>query len=228
MVIFTGVGVNKDNAIGKALKYGASCKILDSKQEAIDVFIDKFHHVREKAIEQIEALYDKLIQIDEEEAEIFLSHQLLLKDESLIKAVEDNIKSGFCLIEALDKTMNHFIDMFRSLDGEIFISKSNDIMDIFTRMKDITKGINLPIKTPSDDFILCCENLLPSYLYKFDNRLLKGIVVKNGSVASHGVILAKKKNIPVVINVREYEKICDNDKILINGSTGKIIFINKN
>ncbi len=227
MIIFSGVGLNHDYAIGKALKYGNSSVVLKTKEEA-GVFIDKFHQVRESALQQVEALYNKIIQQSEkEEADIFLSHKLLLTDDIVIQTVENNIKSGLCLIESLKKAMNEYVSMFKTMESEVFSSKSNDIMDIFMRMIDIAKGINLPIVEPKDDFILCCEELLPSYLYRFDNTHLKGIVVKYGCSASHGVILAKKKNIPLIINVPDYERICNNDKLLINGGTGKILFIDK-
>lgn len=225
MIIFSGVGLNKDYAIGKALKYGHNSEIVDSQEKA-EVFIDKFHHIRESAVKQIEDLYNNIVQQNSrEEAEIFLSHQLLLKDDVIIQSVENNIKSGLCLIESLKKTMKEYVSMFEAMESEVFSSKSNDIMDIFMRMINIAKGINLPLMEPKDDFILCCENLLPSYLYKFNNEHLKGIVVKNGCSASHSIILAKKKNIPVIINVCDYEQICNNDRLLINGRTGKILFI---
>ncbi len=225
---FQGFGVNRNHAFGRAFKYNYNDQPIEQKNSTVQVFLDTFETVRNQAITEINQLYLDSLKDGLEEADIFLAHMYLLQSDTLINNVTDDINAGKDLITALRNSMDKAVQIFCDMESEIFCSKTCDVVDVFNRMIEIAAKIRTEIITPEEDFILCCDNLLPSYLYKFDNKHLKGIVVKNATSSSHGVLLAKSKNIPLVINVPEYEQIEDNDRILISGSTGKIVFLNKN
>ena len=72
--------------------------------------------------------------------------------------------------------------------------------------------------------ILLCSQIRPSWSYIFP--ILKGVIIENGSLLSHGATLLRESNTPSIINTGNiYGKIPQYSKVQLNCENGEIIIL---
>ncbi len=229
MIEIRGIGVSGSKGSGIVFKYERKPSQYHEVRD-IDADVEKkrFTDILKTAKNEIEELYQKALVIDQDSAEIFTSHEWLLDDCELIKYVEQLLDYGYDLLSALIRTKEDMKIHFLNMESEIFRSKVNDIDDVFDRLIKIESGTGEEHPFPKQPFILVCEDILPSLVYRIPDENLRGIITKYGSNCSHGVILARTKNIPVIIRVKNrYDVINNDDQIIMNGESGAIFILDK-
>lgn len=130
--------------------------------------------------------------------EIISFQQAILMDQMLENEIKTKIKTKDMTAKfAFQDAMSHYIADFTTMADDYLKARSQDLEDLRQRLSnqldDIVK------KTVHEPTILVCDVLYPSYLFEFESYI-QGIIVKEGSALSHGVILAKERNIPCVIS----------------------------
>ncbi len=227
LVEIRGIGVSGKKTSGIAFKIEKKPNKYHSKKYTdINTEKTKFYEILGIAKKEIEELYNEAIKDDESSAEIFTSHILLVSDVELIKYIEELLEYGYDLLSALIRTEEDMKAHFLNMQSEIFRSKVNDIDDVFERLIKIESGLNDDYTFPDQPFILVCEDILPSLIYKIPHSYLKGIITRFGSNCSHGVILARAKNIPVIIRIKNrIDVINNNDMLIMNGESGAIFVL---
>ena len=86
-------------------------------------------------------------------------------------------------------------------------------------MQNIEKEISL-----SDNTILIAKDLTPADTSSMDLSKVCGIILKEGGLTSHAVIVAKNLGIPCVIGIKEQlDTITNGESVTIDGSTGDIV-----
>lgn len=229
LIEIRGIGVSGKKTSGIAYKLVKHfSQYHDSKHKSVEEEKKRFQQILTIAKQQIEELYHKANEIDESSAEIFTSHELLLSDVELIKYVNQLLDYGYDLDSALIRTREDMKTHFLNMKSEIFRSKADDIDDVFERLLQVEAGIAQDDSFPKQPFVLVCDDILPSIIYQIPEGQLKGIITRFGSNCSHGVILARTKNIPVVIRTKNrIDQIKNDDKIIMNGESGAIFILDK-
>ena len=229
MIEIRGIGVSGKKTSGIAYKLEKhNNQYHDSKHESVEEEKKRFLQILDIAKQQIDELYQKANEVDESSAEIFTSHELLLTDVELIKYVDQLLDYGYDLASALIRTREDMKTHFLNMKSEIFRSKVDDIDDVFERLLHVEAGIAQDDSFPKQPFILVCDDILPSIIYQIPEGHLKGIITRFGSNCSHGVILARTKNIPVVIRTKNrIDQIKNGDKIILNGESGAVFILDK-
>jgi len=229
LIEIRGIGVSGKKATGIAYRIERKqTPYHRSNQSDMVQEKQRFLAILRKAKEEIDELYKKAVEIDPASAEIFTSHELLLDDMELIKYVEGLLDQGYDLISAFIRTREDLKTHFLNMQSEIFRSKVDDIDDVFDRLVKIESGEKEDNEFPNQPFILVCEDILPSLIYRIPQEYLKGIITRFGSNCSHGVILARTKNIPVIIRTKNrIDSIKNNDQLIMNGESGAIFIIDK-
>jgi len=229
LIEIRGIGVSGRKTSGIAFKYERKPSQYHDVRE-IDAKVEKkrFTEILITARNEINELYQKALIVDSDTAEIFTSHELLLEDVEVIKYVDQLLDYGYDLLSALIRTKEDMKTHFLNMQSEIFRSKVNDIDDVFDRLIKIESGSGEEQTFPKQPFILVCEDILPSLVYRIPDDNLRGIITKYGSNCSHGVILARTKNIPVIIRIKNrYDVINNDDQIVMNGESGAIFILDK-
>lgn len=229
LIEIRGIGVSGKKTSGIVYKLEKKPSVYHNPGP-VDVATEKkrFHEILNIAKEQIQELSLKAAEHGENCAEIFLSHELFLVDVELINYVEQLLDYEYDLLSALIKTKEDMKIHFLNMESEIFRSKVNDIDDVFDRLINIESNVNEEYEFPKQPFILVCEDILPSLIYRIPESSLRGIITRFGSNCSHGVILARAKNIPVIIRTKNrFDKIQSDDKIIMNGESGAIFILDK-
>ncbi len=178
--------------------YISKKKINDITKE-----IDKFNNALNKAIIELDDLYNNILkELDEEHAHIFLAHKMLLEDPdykgNIINVIKNN---NFKAEYAVDIIGKQFENTFLSLEDEYMRARAADFRDISKRVIKIILGrktINnvLPVNS-----IVVADDLDPSETIHLDRSKVIGFITRNGSINSHTAILARTINIPAIVGV---------------------------
>ena len=224
MLSLQGIGATNGKGSGIAIifkKNNPKCHDKFYGIEAKEIFFE----IKELAIAEIEGLLELCNECEEED--ILKAHILMLNDNEVQNLIFELIDEGEDLSKAIKIIQSNYFTEFRAMDNEVFSSKALDVEEVFDRLllnikkQDVFKAIN-------KNFILICDDLRPTTIYDYPLEHLKGIVVKNGTFFSHGVIIAKSKNIPVVIGLgSDISKINQNDYLVIDCLSGKVIIISE-
>ena len=224
MLSFQGVGATSGKGSGIAVIHKKNYGKLHEKFYA-DEAKDLFFEIKELALSEIEGLCS--LCHSDEERDILKAHQLMLSDEEVNKLILQEIESGEDLLKAIKNVQAKYFNQFQAMENEVFSSKALDVEEVFDRLIDNIKKQD-KFKAINKNFILICEELLPTTIFDYPLEHLKGIVVKKGTFFSHGVIIAKSKMIPVVIGVgADIAKIRANDYLVVDGTTGKVVVISE-
>jgi len=229
LIEIRGIGVSGKKASGIAYKMEKK-QIVYHDARKIDKGREKsrFLEILDLAKAEIEQLLEKANMVDQSAAEIFESHELLLSDVEVIHYIDQLLDYGYNLESALIRTKEDMKSHFLNMQSEIFRSKIADIDDVFDRLIRLESGSSDEQGVPNQPFILVCDDILPSLIYRLPEEHLKGIITKFGSNCSHGAIMARSRNIPVIIRIKNrYEMIKNQDPIIMNGESGAIFILDK-
>ncbi|MBS5216073.1 MAG: phosphoenolpyruvate--protein phosphotransferase [Clostridiales bacterium] len=226
MQIIYGKSVYGGTAIGRICVYkkekrkAAHWKITD-----IDMEIRRFSKAREKALEQLQELYEKAEKAaGQSSAAIFEAHQMILKDEYYIDAVEERIKKEKVNAEyAVSRTEEELEAIFSSMEDSYISERAADIKDVSERILSILSGQTKEKSKEKEPVIIVADDLTPSETVQLDKEKVLSFVTVHGSVNSHTAILAKTMNIPALIGVPvTADEQLDGKMAIVNGQEGWI------
>ena len=113
----------------------------------------------------------------------------------------------------------------REIDDPLLADRMHDLEDLSNRLLRIVSG---QIGTAAGqglrrDSVLVARNLGPAELLEYDRRRLKGVVLEEGSLTAHMVIVARAMGIPVVGRAKGLlRRISDGDEILVDADNGTV------
>ena len=190
--------------------------------EDTSVELKRFDKARQAAIDSLSIAYERTNErAGAQNAEIFKAHTMLLKDEEYIARVINNILTDRMNAEwAVSEAGRYFYELFAALDDENVSAKATDIKDVTNKLIRLLTGTdNAP--EINEPVILASPYLTPSELVQIKRENLKGIVMLEGSLYSHVVILARTVGIPVVLGVYMPESMTGHEAI-IDGVSGQV------
>ena len=188
---------------------------------------DSFENAKEKAKEELKALYEKaLLEVGEANAMIFDVHQMMLDDLDYIESVRNMIETQKVNAEfAVATTGDNFAAMFSGMDDAYMKERAADVKDISNRLIRVLMGKQSGGITGNEPVILVAEDLAPSETVQLDKSLVLSFVTKHGSTNSHTAILARTMNIPALIGVpMDLNSLKTGMTAVVDGFSGQVIF----
>lgn len=163
----------------------------------------RFQQAQSRAAAQLTALYDRAVRrIGEGIASIFATHVILLQDEELVSAIQDQILTrGVTAEYAVYTVGERFGQAFSHLDSPYMRARAMDIRDICHRMIRLLLGQERYDPLRRGPAILVADEFFPSEVLDLDHRRLLGLIARRGSVDSHTAILLRAYGIPAMAEV---------------------------
>jgi phosphotransferase system, enzyme I, PtsP len=196
---------------------------VGSKQEELQ----KFSIALEKV--KIETVYmEKRISetLSKEDSAIFHTHLMILEDRSFCKKISDLIEHGAGATKAVHDVVDHYVQVFSSMEDVYLRERSADMEDIGRRIIDALEGNESTTLQLKKKRIIVAEDIFPSDLAMMDHDKILAIITEKGNVYSHAAIMAKALGIPSVLGIKNLiEAVNVKDDIIVDGTTGNI-FIN--
>ena len=228
MLVLDGKSVFGGIAIGKIALFEKGDDPVKRKTiEDTNEEIKRFENAKEKAKEELKALYEKaLLEVGEANAMIFDVHQMMLDDLDYIESVRNMIETQKVNAEfAVATTGDNFAAMFSGMDDAYMKERAADVKDISNRLIRVLMGKQSGGITGNEPVILVAEDLAPSETVQLDKSLVLSFVTKHGSTNSHTAILARTMNIPALIGVpMDLNGLKTGMTAVVDGFSGQVIF----
>lgn len=209
MEVYTGKSIYKGIAIGKILFYQKGEQAVKrTKVEDTAAEIRRYETAREKAIKQLDVLYEKAVrEVGEMNAAVFEVHTMMLEDDDYVDSIVNIIESQQVNAEfAVATTGDNFSKMFAEMDDDYFKARAADVKDISERLVNILSGRENGSAIGDEPVIIVADDLAPSETVQMDKEKLLAFVTEHGSANSHTAILARTMNIPALIGVSIQEE----------------------
>ena len=211
--ILGGVAIGPLRVYRKEETQTAAASALTAEEE-----LARFDAAREKAKEQLRALYDKALdEVGEDNAAIFEIHEMMLEDDDYIDAVRSIVENQGATAEyAVATTGDNFAAAFADMEDAYMKARATDVRDVSGRVVNILSGAEEQDALGDEPAILVADDLTPSETVQMDKSKLLGFITRYGSANSHTAILARTMNIPALIGV-DYDESWDGKLAVLDG-----------
>lgn len=226
MITLTGKKISEGIAIGKLTFYKRDIKeIKRIYVKDVEKEIQRYKKAREKAIAELELVYDLSVrEVGEANAAIFEMQKELLEDQEytdhIIKRIlEEKLNAEYIVqtsVEQLIRISSH--QQNNPIQG-----KEEDVRDVAIRVIRILSRSWKDRMLTDEPFVMAARDIYPSEALQFDKAKVLGFVTMYGTINSHTAVLARTKGIPAVIGLGEsLKEEYDGKTIIIDGYDGKI------
>lgn len=160
-----------------------------------------------------------------EHEEVLETYRMFAYDEGWSRRINEAIDSGLTAEAAIERVQQRTRMRMRQIDDPLLADRMHDLEDLSNRLLRIVSGqlgtaASLGLK---GDAILIARNLGPAELLEYDRRRLKGVILEEGSLTAHVVIVARAMGIPVVGRIRGLRaKVREGDQLLLDGDQGVV------
>src|SRR6202007_1952336 len=135
------------------------------------------------------------------------------------RRINEAIDSGLTAEAAIERVQQRTRMRMREIDDPLLRDRMHDLEDLSNRLIRIVSGqlgtaAQLGLRS---DSILIARNLGPAELLEYDRRRLKGVVLEEGSLTAHVIIVARAMGVPVLGRVRDVKRlIAEGDQLLLD------------
>ncbi|WP_299196711.1 phosphoenolpyruvate--protein phosphotransferase [uncultured Erythrobacter sp.] len=197
----TGLTLVKGLAAGIAAYHQPRVEIMQVMADDIEAERERVYRAFDKMREQIDNLSSQAeFRIGGEHEEVLETYKMFAYDEGWSRRINEAIDSGLTAEAAIERVQQHTRMRMREIDDPLLADRMHDLEDLANRLLRIVSG---QLGTAAQqglrkDTILIAKNLGPAELLEYDRRRLKGVILEEGSLTAHVVIVARAMGVPVL------------------------------
>ena len=226
MITLTGKKISEGIAIGKLTFYKRDIKeIKRIYVKDVEKEIQRYKKAREKAIAELELVYDLSVrEVGEANAAIFEMQKELLENQEYTDFIMKRILEEKLNAEYIVQTsVEQLIRISSHQQNNPIQGKEEDVRDVAIRVIRILSRSWKDRMLTDEPFVMAARDIYPSEALQFDKARVLGFVTMYGTINSHTAVLARTKGIPAVIGLGEsLKEEYDGKTIIIDGYEGKI------
>jgi phosphotransferase system enzyme I (PtsP) len=221
----SGLTLVKGLAAGNAVYHQPRVTIEHVMAEDRDAELQRVYLAFDKMREQI----DKMSSQAEfggggEHEEVLETYRMFAYDEGWSRRIIEAIDSGLTAEAAIERVQQRTRMRMRQIDDPLLADRMHDLEDLSNRLLRTVSGqmgtaASMGLRT---DTILIARNLGPAELLEYDKRRLKGVILEEGSLTAHVVIVARAMGVPVLGRVRGLRGLIrEGDPLLLDADQGQ-------
>ncbi|RZJ05044.1 MAG: phosphoenolpyruvate--protein phosphotransferase [Brevundimonas sp.] len=154
--------------------------------------------------------------------EVLETYRMFADDRGWNRSLEEAVRTGLTAEAAVDRVRNEHRARFSKARDPYIKERLHDFEDLANRLLRVLAGDRPGERDLPDDAILVARNLGPADLLEYPRHKLKGLLLEEGSAASHAAIVARALQIPCVgrlMGVRD--RLSEGDLVIVDGETGE-------
>ena len=160
-------------------------------------------------------------EVGAEQASIFDAHLSLLADAEMLADVKTRTSTGVGAVSAWAGCLADVEREWASLPDPYLRERAADVHAVGDQVLRALTGE--PARRMTSSGVLVASDLTPAETASLDLVLVTGVVLAQGSPSSHAAILARARDIPVVVAAGpEVLDLPEGTTILLDGSTGDL------
>ena len=223
-VRLTGLALVKGLAAGNAVYHQPRITIEHVMAEDRDAELSRVYLAFDKMREQIEKMASQAeFGVGGEHDEVLETYKMFAYDEGWSRLIIEAIDTGLTAEAAIERVQQRTRMRMRQIDDPLLADRMHDLEDLSNRLLRIVSGQMGTAASQGlrSDTILIARNLGPAELLEYDKRRLKGVILEEGSLTAHVVIVARAMGIPVLGRVRGLRAaVRDGDPLLLDADQG--------
>ncbi len=224
--LLEGLQLVKGLALGQAVFHQPRVVIEQTVAEDIEAERQRVYLAFDKMREQIDQMATGAeFGLDGEHQQVLETYKMFAYDEGWSRRINEAIDSGLTAEAAIERVQQRTRMRMREIQDPLLAERMHDLEDLSNRLLRIVSG---QLGTAASiglrgDSILIAKNLGPAELLEYDKRRLKGVVLEEGSLTAHVVIVARAIGIPVLGRVRNARGLIrEGDLLLLDGDAAKL------
>ena len=154
--------------------------------------------------------------------EVLETYRMFADDRGWNRSLVEAVRSGLTAEAAVDRVRNEHRARFAKARDPYIKERLHDFEDLANRLLRVLAGDNPGMRELPEDAILVARNLGPADLLEYPRETLKGLLLEEGSAASHAAIVARALGIPCVgrlLGLRD--RLSEGDLVIVDGETGE-------
>ena len=219
-----GLTLVKGLASGQAVFHQPRITIEHVVAEDTEAERQRVYLAFDKMREQIDRMASQAeFGVGGEHEEVLQTYKMFAYDEGWSRRINEAIESGLTAEAAIERVQQRTRMRMRQIDDPLLADRMHDLEDLANRLLRIVSGqlgtaASMGLR---NDAILIARNLGPAELLEYDRRRLKGVLLEEGSLTSHVVIVARAMGVPVLGRVRGLRGIVrEGDHLLLDADQG--------
>ena len=222
--IIHGLALVKGLASGTAVLHQPRVTVEYVVAEDTEAERQRVYLAFDKMREQIERMTTQAeFGVGGEHDEVLATYKMFAYDEGWARRINEAIESGLTAEAAIERVQQRTRMRMREIDDPLLAERMHDLEDLSNRLLRIVSGQlgTAAAKGLREDTILIARNLGPAELLEYDRRRLKGVVLEEGSLTAHVVIVARAMGVPVLGRVSGLRRLVrEGDRLLLDGDNG--------
>lgn len=235
MEVFLGISAAGGTAVGQAFIIPDTEKRVISqkkiKASEVDAGWVRFENAIKIVTDDVSnklSLLPKEIKANDLQREILEAYILMLADPVFLKELKDYYQKELYNIEyTIYLKSEEYASKLRSAGNEYLAERAQDITDVFGMVLNEMQGIHpFDINKVPENSIVLATTLTPTDIIILSKKNLLGLVLTEGGLSSHVVILARNYGIPTLLGVNRasiLKKISNGEQIVIDSEIGEIL-----
>ena len=154
--------------------------------------------------------------------EVLETYRMFADDRGWNRSLEEAVRGGLTAEAAVDRVRNEHRARFAQARDPYIKERLHDFEDLANRLLRVLAGDNPGRRDLPDDAILVARNLGPADLLEYPRDKLRGLLLEEGSAASHAAIVARALQIPCVGRLQGLrDRLSEGDLVIVDGEAGE-------
>ncbi len=178
------------------------------------------------AISGLQAQLDQMLEgqhgLVEASYEVLDTYRMFAHDRGWNRSLEDAVRNGLTAEAAVERVRSEHRARLGQARDPYLRERLHDFEDLADRLLRHLSGEGSVARDLPENAILIARNLGPADLLEYDRTKLKGLLLEEGSAASHAAIVARALDIPCVgrlVGLRD--KVSEGDPVIVDAETGE-------
>ena len=171
---------------------------------------------------QIDAMLDGHQGILGPSYEVLESYKMMAHSRGWNHSLLEAVRSGLTAEAAVERVRSEHRAGIGQARDPYLRERVHDLEDLNDRLLRHLAGDGGKARVLPDDAILVARNLGPAELLEYDRTKLRGVLLEEGSPASHAAIVARALDIPCVGRLAALrDRVSEGDPVIVDGETGE-------
>ncbi len=230
MQVLPGIPVSSGIVIGRVFVFDHNPHRVARwtvREDLVDLEVARFDKARDAALKDLEEVHAQASrEMGTEVAKVFLFHQGMLNDPTLIDPIramirDERVNAEHAVLVAFEAVMA----MFRKQQDSTFRTKADDIRDLASRLLDHLMGAGPShMHNLEHPAVVIATDLTPSQTAGFDRTKIVGFATDLGGKTSHTAIVANALGLPAVVGCRNITALAaPGQQVIVDGDRGLVI-----
>jgi len=154
--------------------------------------------------------------------EVLETYRMFAHDRGWNRSLEDAVRNGLTAEAAVERVRSEHRARLGQARDPYLRERLHDLEDLNDRLLRHLSGDGHVVRELPDNAVLIARNLGPADLLEYDRKKLRGLLLEEGSAASHAAIIARSLDIPCVGRLSGLrDRVSEGDMVIVDAETGE-------